>query len=298
MAQKLKKYPSKEGWKKYNERLVQRGELYLNLSFVKTWSEELECMNEGKRGSPYEYPDSLMQFCAVFYHFFHLPYRQLEGVLRGLSRFIPDLKAPDYSTPNRRFSKLEIDLPSRDPHKPLIIAVDSSGIKVTNRGEWMRLKHKGERKGWIKVHIVVDVESKELLAVEVTDECVGDSKMFKSLLEKIENIEDVLADGAYDTNDNFNYMDGRGVGPPGIKVRANAVIDDESPARAEAVKERKKLGYKKWKEEHGYGRRWASEGVFSCVKRVFGESVRATTVEGMMQEVKMKFLLYNLLLSI
>lgn len=51
-----------------------------------------------------------------------------------------------------------------------------------------------------------------------------------------------MADGAYDTNDNFNYLDERGVGPPGIKVRANAVIDYESPGRAKAIKERKKLG--------------------------------------------------------
>lgn len=76
-----------------------------------------------------------------------MPYRQLEGVLRKLNNFIPQLKAPDYSTPNRRFSKLKIDLPPQDPHKPLVIAIDSSGIKVTNRGEWMLLKHKGERKG-------------------------------------------------------------------------------------------------------------------------------------------------------
>ena len=31
----------------------------------------------------------------------------------------------------------------------------------------------------------------------------------------------------------------------------------------------------------GYGQRWASEGVFSAVKRYFGETVRVTSVEGM-----------------
>ena len=136
------------------------------------------------------------------------------------------------------------------------------------------------------------------MALEITDESVGDSKMFKPLLDKIENIKDVLADGAYDTNDNFDYLDERGVGPPGIKIRDNAVINDEFPARANAVKERQKLGYEKWAKKHEYGKRWASEGLFSGVKRIFGETVRATTVDGMIQEVKMKFLLYNLLLRI
>ena len=86
MESKSKKYPPKEGWKKYNERLVQRGELYLDMSFVKTWSKELEYMNKGKRGKPYEYPHSLMQFCAVFYHFFHC--RVIRGKPKILLKFL------------------------------------------------------------------------------------------------------------------------------------------------------------------------------------------------------------------
>ncbi len=34
----------------------------------------------------------------------------------------------------------------------VIIAVDATGVKVTNRGEWMREKWKVHR-GWIKAHI-------------------------------------------------------------------------------------------------------------------------------------------------
>jgi len=46
-------------------------------------------------------------------------------------------------------------------------------------------------------------------------------------------------------------------------------------------------------EKYCYGMRWASEGFFSAVKRMFGENIRATSAEGMIQEVKMKFLFYN-----
>jgi hypothetical protein len=42
-------------------------------------------------------------------------------------------------------------------------------MKVSNRGEWLREKWK-TRKGWIKVHFVVDVKTKKLLALEITDE--------------------------------------------------------------------------------------------------------------------------------
>lgn len=39
--------------------------------------------------------------------------------------------------------------------------------------------------------------------------------------------------------------------------------------------------------------RWISEGYFSAVKRMFGENIRATSVDGMIQKVNMKFLFYN-----
>ncbi|BDC36400.1 hypothetical protein MTLP_10820 [Candidatus Methanoliparum sp. LAM-1] len=37
-----------------------------------------------------------------------------------------------------------------------------------------------------------------------------------------------------------------------------------------------------------YGERWAVESYFSAVKRLFGEEIRATSIEGAIQEVAMK----------
>jgi len=42
------------------------------------------------------------------------------------------------------------------------------------------------------------------------------------------------------------------------------------------------------KKKYYYGMRWASKGFFSAIKRMFGENIGATSVEGMIQEVKMK----------
>ena len=42
------------------------------------------------------------------------------------------------------------------------------------------------------------------------------------------------------------------------------------------MREFKKLGYERWRDEKGYGIRWRIESLFSAVKRTFGESVRAT----------------------
>ena len=67
-----------------------------------------------------------------------------------------------------------------------VIAVDSSGVKVSNRGEWIREKWKVYR-GWIKIHIAVNVNTKEIIALEVADERIGDGKMLKPLIEKVES---------------------------------------------------------------------------------------------------------------
>jgi hypothetical protein len=224
-----------------------------------------------------------------------MPYRQLEGFIGKISVYEPGLVAADYTTLHKRISKqdLGIEIPENDA----VVAVDSTGIKVTNRGDWMREKHGTKRRGWLKVHVAVDVESKRLLSLEVTEEDTSDSEVLRPLLKDV-NIDEGLMDGAYDTNDAFEFMKSKGVDCPGIKIRENAVVGKWESARSTAVLEFKKMGYKGWKQMHQYGRRWAAEGFFSSIKRIFGETVRASSPEGMVAEIKRAFILYNILMGI
>ena len=121
MARPRKQYPPREGWRAYNERLVRRGELYLKLSFLRDWQREVAEINLDKRGRPYVYPPSLVEFCCVLYNVFHLPYRQLEGVLRAVSIFVPELEVLDYTTGFRRISQLDFKLPRVDAGEPLVV---------------------------------------------------------------------------------------------------------------------------------------------------------------------------------
>ena len=96
-------------------------------------------MNKRKRGAPYKYPKTFMIFASITYFFFRMPYRRLEGFIGRISAYEPGLLAADYTTLHKRISKrdLGIDIPENDA----VVAVDSTGIKVTNRGYWMREKH-------------------------------------------------------------------------------------------------------------------------------------------------------------
>ena len=290
-------------WQEYNESLVKRGEMYLTFDFLDSWERDLLELNRGKLGRRFAYPWAFIELLMLIHVIFHLPYRQLEGFLRKLSALIPEVKPTDYTNIWRRGTKLKLNLSETisASDEPVVIAVDSTGIKVTNRGEWMREKWKIHR-GWIKVHLAVDVKTKEIVAIEVTDERVSDGSKFNSLIDQAEEnisgrkIEEVLGDGGYDRREIFNHLKEKGIQPV-IKTRSNASTKARgSPARAKAVREVKDLGYKEWKQKYSYGRRWAAETAFSAVKRISGEHVAATKTENMMQEVTLKFAFYNMII--
>lgn len=294
--------PEKRNWKEYNEKLVRRGEFYISMDFLDNWEKELEEMNKGKKGRPYEYPNSFMFFLA-FLHIAFLPFRQLEGFLIGLSKYIPKLKAADYTTIFKRLKKMDIELPLQEIGNDVIVALDSTGMKVSSRGEWIRHKWK-VKKGWVKVHVAVDVKTKKLLALEITDERTGDGKMLKPLIRQTKRnsngkkIKAAYGDGAYDSRDNFNFLDKEEIEPI-IKTRKNASTKAKgSSSRAKMVREMKEIGYEGWRDKYKYGQRWTTETFFSGVKRIFGETSKARSVEGIFQEVKLKFLFYNMLLNL
>src|SRR6476659_3508846 len=54
------------------------------------------------------------------------------------------------------------------------------------RSQWMREKwHIKNKKGYLKIHVAVNVKSKKILFIKVTDEHVHDSKALPELVENI-----------------------------------------------------------------------------------------------------------------
>jgi hypothetical protein len=101
----------------------------------------------------------------------------------------------------------------------LIIAIDSTGIRVTNSGQWMSDKcgdaaRDKKKRGYLKIHIAMDTKTMEILALEVTDEKAHDGTMMKKLVKHVwstrhhhkEKVKSVFADGAYDSNGNFRFL--------------------------------------------------------------------------------------------
>ncbi|MBA3750731.1 MAG: IS5 family transposase [Nitrosopumilus sp.] len=289
-------------WPSYNQSLVRRGEILFAYDFLDTWDNNLDKMNENKKGKPYSYPDSFILVVGYIRIYFHLPYRQTEGIIKSTGKNLPI--HPCYSQICRRVNKLDITNNKidndNDNDESIIIAIDSTGIKVTNRGQWMQDKwNVRNKKGYLKIHIAVNIETKEILALEVTDEKVHDGKVMEQLVEQVlENknikIKSVLADGAYDSNKNFKYLQKKKIGP-GIKVRKNStILRKNNKMRNREVRHQIK-DYRKWKKKRKYGHRWMAETAFSSIKRMFGEyTSAATSYQNMVKEMVMKISLYNL----
>jgi IS5 family transposase len=283
-------------WRRVNEGLVKRGEILLDLRILDRWDSELERMNARKEGGRFVYPDVFVRLLGYVHLLFHLPYRQTEGFLKALRRFDSRIHVPDYSTIDRRVNRLNVKLDEEDYGDDLVIAVDASGIKVSNRGDWMRRKWK-MRRGYLKIHIAVDVKRKRILALEVTDEKVGDERMLQPLVEDASRkgkIAKAIGDGAYDTRSNFHYLTEKGIEPV-IKVRRDASSRAGGCVPRKLVAQEYLRNPEAWKHRHGYGQRWMVETVFSTFKRTFGEYVSAKTMRNMANEIMLKASLYNLL---
>lgn len=285
-----KEFKDKRDWKIYNEELIIRGEFFVDFDFIADWDNEISRMNKGKLGHPYEYPNSLFEWASPMYSF--LDSRKLEGVLRKMSHYIPKLRACDHSTIIKRLNKLELVL-DIDKNRIYRTAVDTTGNKFTNRGEFIRHKWKVHR-GWLKVSILIDRFTKDLLDVQTSVESVEDYELAKKHLENVQDliIEDMAADGAYYVKELYDLLKLNMIKRV-IKMPKNAVSNGFDPMHS-AVREMIKLGgYEPWRDKFQYGHRWNIEGYFSSAKRLFGETVRRHNEDNCFKEAKMKIINYE-----
>jgi hypothetical protein len=240
-------------------------------------------------------------------YFHHLAFRQTEGVVvkaHAGKKVLPSI--PDYSTISRRVvNKLDIKVNEKEEvGNDIVIALDSTGIKVSNRGgEWMR--HKWHvRRGYLKIHVAVDIRKKKVVSLQVTSEEVHDSKMLKNLVKDVSENNDVkrvLADGgAYDSKKNFRYLSDNGI-EAAIKVKKK---NSSGKAMAGCCYPRKLVvmqqssDFDKWKSSVSYGHRWMmAESIFSAIKRMLGECVMARNFQNMVKEMFLKVSLYNMFVT-
>ena len=281
--------------------MIERGRVLIDTGFLKSANAEIKKMNECKIGAPFQYPASYIQFLAFLKIGFKIPYRTVQGIVRGLSDYVK-IEEMHFTHIRRRILNIKLssigELNFEENGEPITLIVDSSGLTVSKKGDYIEEKWIREKKEFIKLHIAVDDEkSKKVISFRITKGNVHDTKKFGPLIKEAaekHEINKVHADKAYDNRNNFNILDDINI-EPAIIIRKNASTKSNGcPLRRDEVLLIKRLGFERWKQLKDIGRRWwIAEIVFSSIKRVFGEDLLSKKFNAQKIEAGLKVMLYN-----
>lgn len=282
--------------------------------------EDLSIMNDGKVGHPYEYTDLLIIAGFAVKSVFKIGYREAEGNVADYMDKIGITQHPNFRTIHWRISEMEKDgikfrIYQRDD-KNLEVVIDSTGVRSVNDGEYRSTKY-GKVKVWKKMHIAINPKTHRILNIEITNSDVGDSCEFITLMNPIEEMNDVesaTADGAYDSEKNFEHCDENHIEPI-IPVRIDASgkngrhrrkhVEDQLGVKRRRGRNQNRSPPKnvrrrnqdKWKERSGYHRRSLTETVISVFKGTFGEYIFSRNDEMKEKELLLKAVVYNTFLA-
>jgi hypothetical protein len=303
--------PLNKSWHDYNESLIERGRVLMDVGFLKSSNKEIVKMNKGKVGAPFEYSNSYIHFLAFIKIGFKVAYRTVQGIVRGLSDYIR-IEEMHFTHIRRRIQNIKPSVENLgfeeehnddDNNKPLTLIVDASGLTISKKGDYIEEKWIREKKDFIKLHIAVDEKSKKVVSFRITKGNVHDAKKFGPLVKEAAekyDIDKVHTDKAYDNNrKNFNILDDINA-EPAIGIRKNASTRSKGCIlRKDEVFLIKKLGFEGWKQLKDAGRRWIAEIVFSSsIKRVLGEDLLSKKFSAQKVEAGLKVMLYNKFMSL
>ena len=228
----IKMQTNSRDWKIYNQRPVDRGKpsTYLK-GIIQNEKGDLHRVNDGKVGAPYEYSSITIISAFAIKTVDKKGYRQVAGAVEDYLDLMGVTKHPNFRTVNWRIKQLEADgirlmvYKSIDEEEETInVIIDSTGAKSRKDGEY-RTKMYKKLKEWKQLHIAISRKMHKILNIEVTKGNSRDLQEFIPLMEPIverREINNVFADGAYSSEENFGFCDAEGIDPV-MPVHINSV---------------------------------------------------------------------------
>src|SRR5918998_1188126 len=279
-------------WPQYEAGLKRRGDLtlWLEEAAIAGW----QAPRRTTPGGQALYSDLAIELVLALRLVFHLALRQAEGFARSVLRLLGlDLPVPDHTTLSRRGRGFANRRPQVVPHGPLHLLLDSTGLKLFEKGEWDGEKHGRARRSWRKLHLAVDAETGEIVASVLTGKEAGDAGQVPVLLEQVQGkIESVMADGAYDGEPVYRAIAARQPqAPPSIVIppRRSAVLSpqaDTAPSQRDGhIRFIQEQGRSAWRKATEYGKRSLVETAIGRYKALIGPRLRARTLSNQQGEV-------------
>jgi len=208
------------------------------------------------------------------------------------------LGVPDHTTLSRRAATLEVPRPrwpsaaAGNTPEPMHLLVDSTGLKLCGKGEWLLEKHGTvTRRSWRTLHLGVDAGTGQIVASTLTPKDVDDASQAGPLLDQVAGpVASFTADGGYDQDRVYagvaeRHPQATVVVPP----RATAVPSDTAetaPTQRDChLQQITKHGRMAWQKASGYNKRARVEATMGRWKQVIGDELRAHSDERRATEV-------------
>lgn len=312
-----KKSKTTRNWSEYTKKKIQNGSLnfWIDEACLRTWDQKT--LETGEPGRPFQYPDALIQFCLILRFVYQLPLRQTQGFVQSLfHQWKIPWKCPSYSQLCRRSQTVKLPPLSKSCGKPMVIALDSTGLKIYGEGEWKVRQHGvSYRRTWRKLHIAIDTQTGHIRAHSLTGAQIYDGEVCLDLLTQIKDpLVKVLADGGYDDKKCYTQIQEKGalpVIPPDknaqIQTPASKTYTKSLKPRDQALVFIQKAMFEKgishedarklWRQTSGYHQRSKVETTFYRFKAMLGGSLRSRLMESQKTEAALKCLILNRMLS-
>jgi Transposase DDE domain len=278
-------------WPEYDAALRQRGSLtvWFTDAAIAAWQAEARTTPGGQR----HYSALAITTALTLRAVFGLALRQTEGLIGSIIDLLGlDLAVPDHSTLSRRARTLHVSLRRRLGAGPLHLLVDSTGVKLGGAGEWLVEKHDtSRRRSWRKLHIGVDADSGEIVAIELTKREVDDGSRTGALLNQLgDPLASFTGDGAYDQDKVYAAVAARHpkaavIVPPRATAVPSAAAETASTPRDLHLQIIAQHGRMNWQKSSGYNLRARVEASIGRYKRVIGDALRSRTNETEVTEV-------------
>jgi hypothetical protein len=283
-------------WSQYNKALENRGSV--NFWFSSDAISEWRAAPSNKAGRPFKFSDNTILTLLILKFVYHLPFRQLAGFAKSLIKMLHvSIEVPHYSCINKRMKKLQIPTHILSKRGITDIIFDTSRVRIYQSGEWKKEKYGGRRR-WKKIHLGINLETKEIIFDKATSEHTYDRRHIRDVLDRGNRRKGkLLIDGIADIHDLYDLAaehqkdlltpPRKGASPfTGAKSRREHVnlihlLGGDNEARSI------------WAKLTGYNQRSHVEGAFSRSKRTFGENLGSRADATINSEVYIKSLILN-----
>ncbi len=248
------------------------------------------------------YPPGAMAAVCIMLEAQRTTYRKMVGILRNNGTMAGKMgldRIPSKSTIARAYGLIP-EWYLAEAHRIAIreveagsLAADSTGYSYLRFVRWLDVRTDSfrTRKGWVKLHAIVDIRTRVIIDCMVTDSAVADiNGLYVMLCRLSRGTGDFCLDSAYLARLMCNMISAMGM-VPRIKPKSNTV--------------RNAKGSQSWREmvslymddrdkfDSQYHQRSIIEAVFAALKKMYGDGTRCRKHENRANEVAIRIMCYN-----